>query len=72
MTGFFDERPGGARRADLQGPYTALPRRSSRGPRRPRHAFQDLAAAAIIVLLVILILVNTIAIVLRNRYERKW
>ena len=39
---------------------------------RPIPAFQDLAAAAILVMMVILILMNGIAIWLRNRYERKW
>ena len=29
-------------------------------------------AAAIIVLLVIILVVNVVAIVLRNRYDRKW
>ena len=34
--------------------------------------FRDLAASAIIVLLVILLLMNSVAIYLRNRYEQKW
>jgi phosphate transport system permease protein len=34
--------------------------------------FRDLAASAIIVLLVILLLMNSVAIFLRNRYEQKW
>jgi phosphate transport system permease protein len=39
---------------------------------RPEHAFKDLAAAAIVVMMVVLLLVNGVAIVMRNRYERKW
>ncbi len=38
----------------------------------PREEFQDLAASGIIVLLGFLILMNTVAIVLRNRYSRRW
>jgi phosphate transport system permease protein len=34
--------------------------------------FRDLAASAIIVLLVLLLLMNSVAIFLRNRYEQKW
>jgi phosphate transport system permease protein len=34
--------------------------------------FQALAASAIIVLLVVLVLMNSVAIRLRNRYEQKW
>ena len=34
--------------------------------------FRDLAASAIIVLLAILLLMNSVAIYLRNRYEQKW
>ena len=34
--------------------------------------FGNLAAAAIVVLLAVLTLVNALAIVLRNRYERNW
>ncbi|MBA2349096.1 MAG: phosphate ABC transporter, permease protein PstA, partial [Solirubrobacterales bacterium] len=38
----------------------------------PDPVFQGIAAGAIIVLLVILLLMNSVAIVLRNRYETKW
>jgi phosphate transport system permease protein len=38
----------------------------------PRAEFQDLAASGIIVLLGFLIIMNTVAIVLRNRYSRRW
>ena len=34
--------------------------------------FRELTAAAIIVLLVMVLLINAIAIILRNRYARKW
>jgi phosphate transport system permease protein len=35
-------------------------------------SFLPLAAAAIIVLMAVLLLMNSIAIYLRNRYEQKW
>jgi phosphate transport system permease protein len=56
----------------LQGPYTALPTLIFSWARQPRAEFRELTAAAIIVLLVLVLLINTIAIILRNRYARKW
>lgn len=38
----------------------------------PRASFQELAAAGIIVLLVVLLVMNLVAIVLRNRFQRRW
>ena len=38
---------------------------------RPQEAFQATAAAGIIVLLVVLLAMNSVAILLRNRYQRK-
>ena len=38
---------------------------------RPQAAFQANAAAGIIVLLVLLLTMNAIAVVLRDRYQRK-
>ena len=40
--------------------------------KKPEEAFQDLAAVAILVLIVLIFGVNLIAILLRNRYERRW
>ena len=56
----------------LQGPYTALPTIIFSWARQPRAEFRELTAAAIIVLLVMVLLINAIAIILRNRYARKW
>lgn len=39
---------------------------------RPQEEFRTLAAAAIMVLLVILLLMNSLAIFVRNRYQRTW
>ena len=46
--------------------------RSSTTSASPRPIFRDLAAATILVLLAILLLMNSVAIYLRNRYETKW
>ena len=56
----------------LQGPYTSLPTLIYSWARQPRAEFRELTAAAIIVLLVMVLLINAIAIILRNRYARKW
>jgi phosphate transport system permease protein len=56
----------------LQGPYTALPVQVYDFATRNLRVFSQHSAAASMVLLVILLVVNGTAIVLRNRYERKW
>jgi phosphate transport system permease protein len=56
----------------LQGPYTALPTLIYSWARQPRAEFRELTAAAIVVLLLLVLLINAIAIILRNRYARKW
>ena len=38
---------------------------------RPQAEFRTLAAAAIVVLLLVLIAMNSVAIYVRNRFERK-
>ncbi len=52
--------------------YTALPVQIFTWARLPQQSFKDLAAAAIVIMMVVLVLVNGIAIWLRNRYERRW
>ena len=56
----------------LQGEYTALPAVIFTWSRKSLRAFGDSTAAAIVVLLAVLLLINATAILLRNRYERKW
>lgn len=71
-TGFLSLGSGGLVEM-LRGPYTALPAIVFRWSTLPQAEFREgLAAAAIIVLLLILLAVNAIAIVLRNRFERRW
>ncbi len=52
--------------------YTALPVVVFRWTSLPNEDFRALTAAAIMVLLLMTLTANAIAIVLRNRYERKW
>lgn len=63
--GFFDP-------SQLQDPFTALPIAITDWAKRPLNSgFFELSAAAIIVMLVIVLFANSVAIVLRNRFERK-
>jgi phosphate transport system permease protein len=55
----------------LQGRYTALPTTVYDWARKP-PAFEGNVYAAIVVLIVVLLLVNALAIYLRNRFERRW
>lgn len=56
----------------LTGSYTALPTIVFNWSGQPQDEFRALTAAAIVVLLVVILLVNASAILLRNRYDRKW
>ena len=55
----------------LTSKYTVLPMQIYEWARRPQQDFQDLAAAAIIVLLVLLLVLNGVAIYLRQRFSKK-
>jgi phosphate transport system permease protein len=52
--------------------FTALPIQIFAWTQDPNREFVDLAAAAILVMMAILLLMNSVAIFLRNRYEQKW
>ena len=56
----------------MQNRFTTLPTVVYSWARQPSSEFEGLAAAAIIVLLAVILIANAIAIILRNRYERKW
>lgn len=71
ITGVFFQSSGGPI-AKLQGPYTSLPTIVFNWSRQPGEQFKHLTAAAIMVLLVVILAINAVAIILRNRYERKW
>ena len=51
--------------------YSALPIQIYQWTSMPNKIFQELSAAAIIVLLVILLTANSVAIVLRNKYQKE-
>lgn len=72
VTGYIS--PGGSGNVveTLQGPYTALPTMIFSWARQPGEEWRQLTAAAIVVLLAVILIVNLAAILLRNRYERKW
>jgi phosphate transport system permease protein len=54
------------------GSYTALPVIVYDWARKPQEEFRALTSAAIIVLLFVTVIANAFAIILRNRYDRRW
>jgi phosphate transport system permease protein len=56
----------------LQSQFQSLPTIVYNWARQPSAGFRELTSAAIIVLLLLTLTANAAAIVLRNRYERKW
>ncbi len=52
-------------------PFTALPIQVFNWASRPQQSFQDLAATGIVVLLIALLVMNGLAIYLRDRFQRK-
>jgi phosphate transport system permease protein len=62
-------------RFDLSGPldfFTVLPIQIFNWISLPQKEFHDIAAAGIVVLLAVLLAMNSAAILLRNRLQRKW
>ena len=55
----------------VQSPFTVMPIQIFNWVSRPQKAFHENAAAAIIVLMVMLVLMNSVAIILRNRLRQK-
>jgi phosphate transport system permease protein len=53
-------------------PFTVVPIQIFNWVSRPQAEFQELAAAASIVLLALLLSMNAAAILLRNRYSRRY
>ncbi len=51
--------------------YSALPIQIYSWVSQPQEGFQSAAAAGIVVLMVVLLLTNSVAIWLRNRYQRQ-
>ena len=72
VTGYLST-PGGQTPLEImQGKYTSLPTQIFSWSRLAGDGWKANTAAAIIVLLVIILAVNLAAILLRNRYDRKW
>ena len=55
----------------LKDQFTVLPIQAYNWASRPQPAFHEAAAAAMIVLLVVLLSMNAVAIVLRNKFQRR-
>jgi phosphate transport system permease protein len=72
VTGYLSTPSGQTPVEILQGPYTALPTQIFAWAKLPAADWRANTAAAIIVLLVAILVVNFLAILLRNRYERTW
>lgn len=56
----------------FEGGYSTLPTMIYSYASRPQESLQTLAAAGVVVMLVLLIMINSVAIYLRNRFERTW
>ncbi|MGP4030035.1 phosphate ABC transporter permease PstA [Actinomadura sp. 3N407] len=52
--------------------YTVLPIQIFNWIKQPEAEFHTLASAAIVILLAILLVMNSVAVWLRNRYEKRW
>ncbi|QPC46885.1 phosphate ABC transporter permease PstA [Mangrovibacillus cuniculi] len=52
--------------------FTALPMQIYNWTGRPQEAFQEIAAAAILVMLVFLIVMNSVAVYIRNKYANRY
>jgi phosphate ABC transporter permease subunit PstA len=56
----------------LMSGFTALPIQIFSWVGQPQADFRELASAAIILMLVLLLAMNALAILIRNRYQRRW
>ncbi|GAB3112294.1 phosphate ABC transporter permease PstA [Streptomyces calidiresistens] len=56
----------------FEGGYSVLPVQIYNYAKRPQEEFHVMAIAGVLVMLVVLMLINSFAIWLRNRYEKKW
>lgn len=52
--------------------FTALPMQIYDWAKRPQEAFQSVAAAGILVLMIVLLLMNSIAIFIRNKFQKRY
>ncbi|MEQ1788011.1 MAG: phosphate ABC transporter permease PstA [Acidimicrobiales bacterium] len=71
VTGLLPGQDGLLDPSQLTERFTALPVVIADWSRTPREGFDEVAAAAIMVMLAIVLAMNTVAIVLRNRFEKR-
>jgi phosphate transport system permease protein len=57
---------------DFLSQFTALPMQIYDWAKRPQEAFQYVAAAGILVLMIVLLLMNSIAIFIRNKFQKRY
>ncbi|MFC0522601.1 phosphate ABC transporter permease PstA [Pontibacillus salicampi] len=57
---------------NIMDPYTAMPIQIFSWTQQPQQAFQEVASAGIIVLLAILLVMNSIAVVIRNKFSKRF
>ncbi len=69
-TGYLSEGAGYSL-SSLQERFTAMPIIIYTWAGRPQAGFKESTSAAIVVLLVVVLLANTVAILLRNKYEKR-
>jgi phosphate transport system permease protein len=67
MVAFIVDVPG-----SLSSPATVLPVQVFLWADSPERAFVERTSGAILVLLAFLVLMNATAVILRNRFERRW
>jgi phosphate transport system permease protein len=70
-TGFLTKTPAPWDLSALRGGFTAMPSLITSWVGRPQEEFHQASAAAIIVLLVFVLLLNSIAVILRHRFEKR-
>lgn len=58
--------------AGVMDTFTALPMQIYDWSSRPQPEFQQVAAAGIIVLMVVLLLMNSVAVIIRNKFEKRY
>lgn len=72
MIGFIASNPPSGIAEGLLSPNSAMPAQIYEWAKRADPAFYERAWGGIIILLVFLITMNTIAVILRRRFERRW
>ncbi|MDC1482158.1 phosphate ABC transporter permease PstA [Ascidiaceihabitans sp.] len=72
MVGFIASNPPDSIATGLLSPNSAMPAQIYEWAKRADPAFYERAWGGIIILLVFLVTINTIAVILRRRFERRW